>query len=58
MLACINLSQRHLRVSMGSARKAFYPRDMGIRFLKFLAQNEYLRAGTEGAALVQQYSFW
>jgi hypothetical protein len=39
------------------SKKNHYGADMNIRFLKFLSQTEYLRAGTEGTALVQQYSF-
>jgi hypothetical protein len=42
----------------GFGKKALYDADMNVRFLRFLSQNEYLRAGTEGTALVQQYSFW
>lgn len=42
----------------GFNKKQLYDVDMNIRFLKLLSQSEYLRAGTEGATLLQPYSFW
>ncbi len=42
----------------GFNKKNLYGADMNMRFLRLLSQSEYLRAGTEGTALVQQYSIW
>lgn len=40
----------------GFSKKSLYTAEMDIRFLGFLSRDEYLRAGTEGATLAQQYS--
>ncbi|TFH64130.1 MAG: hypothetical protein E4G91_06785 [Candidatus Zixiibacteriota bacterium] len=39
-------------------KKKLYGADMNARFLGLLSRTEYLRAGTEGSVLVQQYSLW
>ena len=42
----------------GFVKKDHYDANMNLRFLKFLSQVDYLRAGDEGSALVAQYSLW
>jgi len=47
-----------LAAKYGFSEKNDYGADMNVRFLSSLSQSEYLRAGTEGTALVRLYSFW
>jgi tetratricopeptide (TPR) repeat protein len=47
-----------LAAKYGFGKKNDYGADMNVRFLGSLSQSEYLRAGTEGTALVRLYSFW
>jgi tetratricopeptide (TPR) repeat protein len=47
-----------LAAKYGFSKKDLYGADMNIRFLSSLSQADYLRAGTEGSALVQQCTFW